>query len=71
MALDRCAGINIGEPSLHTAILAHLVTSDVITVNACVSQPSWAWLEALRPNGRLILVWGRTPIRMAGREDVA
>ena len=27
---------------------------DVVYVNAGITQPSWAWLDALRPNGRLI-----------------
>lgn len=31
-----------------------LPEADAIYVNAGITQPSWAWLEALRPGGRLI-----------------
>jgi protein-L-isoaspartate(D-aspartate) O-methyltransferase len=34
--------------------LENLPSADVIYVNAGVTQPSWAWLDALRPGGRLL-----------------
>ena len=37
-----------------TGIADDLPTADAIYVNAGITQPSWAWLDALRPNGRLV-----------------
>jgi protein-L-isoaspartate(D-aspartate) O-methyltransferase len=37
-----------------TGITDDLPKVDAVYVNAGTTQPSWAWLDALRPNGRLI-----------------
>jgi protein-L-isoaspartate(D-aspartate) O-methyltransferase len=42
------------------AVTLDLLDSDVIYVNAGVAAPPPAWLEALRPGGRLIFPWRPT-----------
>jgi protein-L-isoaspartate(D-aspartate) O-methyltransferase len=37
-----------------TGIADDLPKADAVYVNAGITQPSWAWLDALRPNGRLV-----------------
>lgn len=37
-----------------SGVVDGLPAADVIYVNAGITQPSWAWIEALRPGGRLI-----------------
>lgn len=37
-----------------SGIADHLPKADAVYVNAGITQPSWAWLDALRPLGRLI-----------------
>jgi protein-L-isoaspartate(D-aspartate) O-methyltransferase len=37
-----------------TGIADHLPKADAVYVNAGITQPSWAWLDALRTDGRLI-----------------
>ena len=45
-----------------TGIADDLPKADAVYVNAGITQPSWAWLDALRPNGRLVF-----PLHAAGR----
>ncbi len=45
-----------------TGIADDLPKADVVYVNAGITQPSWAWLDALRPNGRLVF-----PLQAVGR----
>ena len=42
--------------SIHaqSGALEDLPSADAIYVNAGITQPNWAWLEALRPGGRLL-----------------
>jgi protein-L-isoaspartate(D-aspartate) O-methyltransferase len=42
------------EVRAQTGIADHLPKVDAVYVNAGITQPSWSWLDALRPNGRLI-----------------
>jgi protein-L-isoaspartate(D-aspartate) O-methyltransferase len=55
---ERAAGNLAALPqvSLHrrSGIAEDLPKSDAIYVNAGITQPSWAWLDALRPGGRLL-----------------
>jgi protein-L-isoaspartate(D-aspartate) O-methyltransferase len=37
-----------------SGIGADLPKSDAVYVNAAITQPSWTWLDALRPGGRLL-----------------
>jgi protein-L-isoaspartate(D-aspartate) O-methyltransferase len=37
-----------------SGVVEGLPSADVIYVNAGVTQPAWAWLDALRPGGRLL-----------------
>jgi protein-L-isoaspartate(D-aspartate) O-methyltransferase len=37
-----------------SGIAENLPKADVIYVNAGITQPSWSWLDALRPGGRLL-----------------
>ena len=37
-----------------TGITDDLPKADAVYVNAGITQPSWTWLDALRPNGRLV-----------------
>jgi protein-L-isoaspartate(D-aspartate) O-methyltransferase len=45
-----------------TGIADDLPKADAVYVNAGITQPSWAWLDALRPNGRLVF-----PLHAVGR----
>jgi protein-L-isoaspartate(D-aspartate) O-methyltransferase len=45
-----------------TGIADGLPKADAVYVNAGITQPSWAWLDALRPNGRLVF-----PLHAVGR----
>jgi len=42
------------EVHAQSGVVEGLPSADVIYVNAGLTQPSWAWIEALRPGGRLI-----------------
>ena len=42
------------EVRARSGVAEGLPTADVIYVNAGLTQPSWAWIEALRPGGRLL-----------------
>jgi protein-L-isoaspartate(D-aspartate) O-methyltransferase len=42
------------EVQAQTGIADNLPKVDAVYVNAGITQPSWSWLDALRPNGRLI-----------------
>ncbi len=37
-----------------SGIAENLPPADVVYVNAGITQPSWSWLDALRPGGRLL-----------------
>ncbi len=37
-----------------SGIADHLPKADAVYVNAGITQPSWAWLDALKPGGRLL-----------------
>ncbi len=43
------------------ATQSQIPSSDVIYVNASVVRPPLRWLEALKPNGRLIFPWAPAP----------
>ncbi len=47
---------------LRSGAAEDLPPADAIYVNAGITQPSWAWLEALRPGGRLLF-----PLQPVGR----
>ena len=56
--LARRAGINLAnlpwvEVEARSGIAQDLPKVDAVYVNAGITQPSWAWLDALRPGGRL------------------
>jgi protein-L-isoaspartate(D-aspartate) O-methyltransferase len=57
--LAECARGNLKElpwveVRAQTGIADNLPKADAIYVNAGITQPSWSWLDALRPEGRLI-----------------
>ena len=49
--LEHLSWVNVQARS---AIAPDLPKADAVYVNAGTTQPSWLWLDALRPNGRLI-----------------
>ena len=49
------------EVHARTGIADDLPKADAIYVNAGITQPSWAWLDALKPGGRLLF-----PLHMPG-----
>jgi protein-L-isoaspartate(D-aspartate) O-methyltransferase len=53
-ALGPCEHVSVHPV---TALGGSLPPADVIYVNAGLSAPDAAWLEALRPGGRLIMPW--------------
>ena len=49
--LARLPWVNV---EARTGIADDLPKADAVYVNAGITQPSWAWLDALRPGGRLL-----------------
>jgi protein-L-isoaspartate(D-aspartate) O-methyltransferase len=49
--LEHLAWVNV---QARTGIANDLPKVDAVYVNAAITQPSWSWLDALRPHGRLI-----------------
>ncbi len=53
-AADNLAAWPWAEVQARSGIADDLPKADAIYVNAALSQPSWSWLDALRPGGRLV-----------------
>lgn len=60
-AARNCAPFDNVEIRAQDAVLAPLPPADVIYVNAGVTAPPLAWLEALKLGGRLVFPWRPTP----------
>jgi protein-L-isoaspartate(D-aspartate) O-methyltransferase len=53
-AQQNLEGLPWIDVQARTGIADNLPKVDAIYVNAAITQPSWTWMDALRPNGRLI-----------------
>jgi protein-L-isoaspartate(D-aspartate) O-methyltransferase len=53
-AKENLAQLRWVDVQARSGIADHLPKVDAVYVNAGITQPSWAWLDALRPGGRLI-----------------
>lgn len=53
-AKENLARLPWVDVQARSGIADHLPKADAVYVNAGITQPSWAWLDALRPGGRLI-----------------